>query len=297
MRCHIAKPAARPLLFRDGSARTRGIPITTHYIIGGGSAGSDRLHLLARATWPYSEPFLRSAGLREGLRVLDAGCGNGAITLRIAERLGPAGHVRGIDRDPGMIGIARETTAPPEFPVEFLHADVERDAPPGEGYDLVYARLLLSHLGDPAAALGRLVAAVRPGGVLAVEDVDFAGHFCHPASPAFRRYVTWYQAAATARGADPFLGRRLLDLLSTAGLRDIKLRVVLPTFHEGDGKQMGVLTLRGIRDAVLRAGLADEQEFDTTLDALEAYTREPDSIMSLPRFFQVHGVVAPSQKI
>lgn len=248
--------------------------------------------MLARATWPYSEPFLRSAGLREGMRVLDAGCGNGAIALRIAACLGPAGHVTGIDRDPGMIDIAREAAGSQGLPVEFLHADIERDKPPGEGYDLVYARLLLSHLGDPAAALGRLVAAVKPGGVLAVEDVDFAGHFCHPACPAFDCYVAWYQAAATARGADPFLGRRLLDLFSATGLRDINLRVVLPTFHEGDGKQMAVLTLRGIRDAVLGAGLTDEKTFDTTLDELEAYTREPHSVMSLPRFFQVHGIVA-----
>ena len=225
--------------------------------------------------------------------MLDAGCGNGAITLRIAECLGPAGHVTGIDRDPAMIAIARDAAGPQGLPVAFLHADVERDDPPGAGYDLVYARLLLSHLGDAAAALARLVAAVKPGGVLAVEDVDFAGHFCHPACPAFDRYVAWYEAAATARGADPFLGRRVLDLLSTAGLHDLRLQVVIPTFHEGDGKQMAVLTLRGIRDAVLGSGLADKKEFDATLEELEAYTRDPHSIMSLPRFLQVHGVVAP----
>lgn len=269
----------------------RDCPIDTHYIIGGGSTGSDRLHVLARATWPYSEPFLRTAGLREGLRVLDAGCGNGAIALRIAGRVGSGGHVTGIDRDPEMIGIAREAARPDRFPVEFRHVDIERDDPPGEGYDLIYARLLLSHLGDPAAALERLLPALKPGGVFAVEDVDFAGHFCHPACPAFGRYVDWYEAAATARGADPFLGRRLLDLLSAAGLQDIRLRVVLPTFHEGDGKQMAVLTLRGIRDAVLGAGLANEEEFNATLDELGAYTRQPHSIMSLPRFFQVCGVV------
>ncbi len=223
--------------------------------------------------------------------MLDAGCGNGAITLRIADRLGPAGRVTGIDRDPEMLCIARETARPRGLPVEFRHADIERENPPGEGYDLVYARLLLSHVGDPAAALERLLPALKPGGVLAVEDVDFAGHFCHPACPAFDRYVDWYEAAATARGADPFLGRRLLDLLSAAGIHDVRLRVALPTFHEGHGKQMALLTLRGIRDAVLGAGLANEEEFNATLDELEAYTRQPHSIMSLPRFFQIRGTV------
>ncbi|MGH7058210.1 MAG: methyltransferase domain-containing protein, partial [Acetobacteraceae bacterium] len=225
-----------------------------HYIIGGGAAGSERLRVLADATWPTSVIFLREAGLAEGAKVLDTGCGNGAITLRIAACAGAAGRVTGLDRDAEMIRIARAEAKARGLAVEFRHGDIERGAPVGDGYDLVYARLLLSHLGDPAAALARLATALRPGGVLALEDVDFQGHFCHPASPAFERYLAWYEAAAIMRGADPRIGRRLRDMLLDAGLQDVKLRVVLPTFYEGEGKRMAVLTLRGIRDAVLGAG-------------------------------------------
>ncbi len=260
-----------------------------HYIISGGSAGSERLRILAAATWPTSEIFLREAGLGAGARVLDAGCGNGAITLRMAACAGASGRVTGLDRDAEMISVARVAAKAGGLEIEFRHHDIECAAPVGTGYDLVYVRLLLSHLGDPAAALGRLAAALRPGGVLAVEDVDFDGHFCHPACPAFERYVAWYEAAAIMRGADPRIGRRLLDMLRDAGLWDVKLRVVLPTFHEGDGKQMALFTLHGIRDAVLGAGITDAAEFDRTASELEAFTRAPHSIMSLPRFFQVRG--------
>ncbi|MGH8427148.1 MAG: methyltransferase domain-containing protein [Gammaproteobacteria bacterium] len=263
-----------------------------HYIIGGGAAGSERLRVLADATWPTSEIFLREAGLAEGAKVLDAGCGNGAITLRIAARAGAVGRVTGLDRDAEMIRIARDEAKARGLAVEFRHGDIEHGAPAGDGYDLVYARLLLSHLGDPAAALARFAAALRPGGVLALEDVDFQGHFCHPASPAFERYLGWYEAAAIMRGADPRIGRRLRDMLLDAGLQDVKLRVVLPTFYEGEGKQMAFLTLRGIRDAVLDAGIASAEEFDRTASEIETFTRAPRSIMSLPRFFQAWGVRA-----
>ncbi|MGH8271877.1 MAG: methyltransferase domain-containing protein [Gammaproteobacteria bacterium] len=266
--------------------------ISEHYIIGGGAAGSERLRILADATWPASEVFLREAGLVAGARVLDAGCGNGAVTLRIAACAGATGRVTGLDRDAEMIRLACDEAKARSLAVEFRHGDIEHGAGIGEGYDLVYARLLLSHLGDPAAALARLAAALRPGGVLAVEDVDFQGHFCHPASPAFERYVAWYEAAAIMRGADPRIGRRLLDMLTGAGLRDVKLRVVLPTFHEGDGKRMALLTLSGIRDAVLGAGIVSAAEFDKTVSEIEAFTRAPHSIMSLPRFFQLRGVRA-----
>ena len=263
-----------------------------HYIIGGGEAGSERLRVLAEVTWPTSEAFLNEAGLDEGAKVLDIGCGNGAITLRIAARAGAAGRVTGLDRDAGMIQIARAGAAAAGLEAEFRCVDVEGGESLGEGYDMVYVRLLLSHLGDPAAALVQFAAALRPGGVLAVEDVDFRGHFCHPASAAFERYLAWYEQAAILRGADPGIGRRLPEMLLDSGLRGVKLRVVLPTFNEGAGKRMALLTLHGIRDAVLEAGIAGEEEFERTAGELEAFTHAPGSIMSLPHFFQVRGVRA-----
>jgi ubiquinone/menaquinone biosynthesis C-methylase UbiE len=49
-----------------------------------------------------------------------------------------------------------------------------------ESYDVVYARFLLTHLTDPAAALGNITRRLARGEVLIVEDIDFTGHFCHP---------------------------------------------------------------------------------------------------------------------
>ena len=61
-----------------------------------------------------------------------------------------------------------------------------------EMYDFIYVRFVLTHLTDPAGALANLSSKLVPGGALVVEDIDFTGHFCHPDSPAFRRYVEWY---------------------------------------------------------------------------------------------------------
>ncbi|HEX5313577.1 MAG TPA: methyltransferase domain-containing protein [Gammaproteobacteria bacterium] len=259
------------------------------YIIGGGASGAARLDVLAATTWPASESFLQAAGLGDAKTLLDAGCGNGAITLRIAAGIGRGAAITGLDRDAGMIRFAREAATSQNLPVKFLRCDLEHEPPPGGGYDLVYARLLLSHLRDPEAALGKLAAALAPGGILAAEDVDFEGHYCRPSCAAFSRYVVWYEAAARLRGADPRLGPRLFALFRAAGITRIRRRSLRPAFREGDGKWMALLTLRAIREAVLGAGIATAAEIAATEIELEAFTRSPDSILSLPRFHQVSG--------
>jgi hypothetical protein len=156
--------------------------------------------------------------------------------------------------------------------------------------DLAYARFLLSHLPDPAHAARQLRAATRPGGVIVVEDVDFSGHFCYPPNEAFRRYQELDQAVVRRRGADPDLGPRPPDLFEAAGIEDVQLEVILPAFRDGEGKQMARVTMDGIQQAVVAAGLATDGEVDAIVTELAAFERDERTIMSLPRVFQVWGI-------
>src|SRR5262245_44222685 len=121
------------------------------------------------------------AGLGPGSKCLDVGCGNGDITSRLFSLVGPAGEVFGVDFDQQIIEIARQSVARAGLRVSFRSLDVETEELDGGPYDFVYARFLLSHLKTPEAAIRRMHAVLRPGGTLAVEAVDFRGHFCHPA--------------------------------------------------------------------------------------------------------------------
>ena len=263
------------------------------YIIQGGRQGADRLQVLANATWPTTEPFLREAGLGPGSRCLDIGCGSGEISLRLLSVVGQSGEVVGVDFDERIIQIARESAARTAHRMSFHALDVEKKDLPGGPYDFVYARFLLSHLREPDAAIRRARAVLRPGGILAVEDVDFRGHFCHPECPAFDRYVELYRRTAIGRGVDPLIGPRLPELLESGGFANVRLKVVLPTFRIGYGKRIALLTMNAIRQAVITGGLAGPVEVDRILVALQQFTEDPRTIMSLPRIFQAWGVVAP----
>jgi SAM-dependent methyltransferase len=102
-------------------------------------------------------------------RALDFGCGAGRITLPLADRFE---QVVGVDIAPTMLDLAHERAA--ERPgVEFrLDADGDQSALAGESFDLVYTGLVLQHLPtseDALACLGRLAAAVAPGGALVAQ--------------------------------------------------------------------------------------------------------------------------------
>jgi ubiquinone/menaquinone biosynthesis C-methylase UbiE len=259
-----------------------------NYVLRGGEKGGERLRLLARAVWPTTKNFLRRLGLRPGMQCLDVGCGIGAVTLKLARRVGAAGKVVGIDLDERCLGLARQEASRHHLPATF-RAESVTDLADESSYDLVYSRFLLTHLPEPQRAVERLVQATRAGGLVAVEDIEFAGHFCHPACPAFDRYVSLYQQAVLRKGGDPNIGPRLVGLLMDAGLKQVTLSVVQPAFRKGPGKRMAQVTLEHIREAVVEAGLSSPGEVDAVVADLDQFAKNPRTIISLPRIFQVWG--------
>jgi SAM-dependent methyltransferase len=255
-------------------------------VLRGGDAGATRLRLLAAVMWPTTRTLLRRVGLRRGMRCLDVGCGTGLVTRKMARCVGPGGKVVGVDVDARCIELAQATNA--KHHLHFRAGSVF-ELPETGVYDLVYSRFLLGHLSNPAAACQRLLQVARPGGVIAVEDVDFTGHFCFPACPAFERYVALYGQVVAARGGDANIGPRLRSLLTDSGLQILGMTVAQPAYATGAGKRIAPVTMEHVREAVVAANLATNAEVDTIVSELNTFVANPRTIVSLPRIFQVWG--------
>jgi len=256
------------------------------YIIDGGEEGADRLTILANATWNFSENFLRLAGLTSGMSVIDLGCGNGAITNRIASAFGPSTRIIGLDANETVLKFARQDALIQNLNVIYEPCNLEGSLPQGE-FDFVYVRFMLSHLQDPQKLLLKIKPLLKPEGIVAIEDVDFNGHFSYPNSKAFDQYVDAYRRIGEMKGVDPMIGPRLPGLLRSAGFQDVQMSVTAPVYESGPGKLMAFLTLKSIKKSVLEAGLMTEESIENLIEDLELFTKSPESIMSLPRFFQV----------
>jgi SAM-dependent methyltransferase len=259
------------------------------YVIRGGEEGKARLSVVSVALAPSTVSLLAAAGAREGMRVLDVGCGGGDVTLAFARLVGARGAVIGIDVDGVKLELAREDAAHAGIGnVEYRIGDAT-DIDARDEYDLVYARFLLTHLSDPASTLARMVAATRPGGTVVVEDLDHSAVYSYPTFPTLATYVALYNEVARRRGGDPEIGPKLLRMFLAAGLLEVEVRTAQPVFVDGPPKRIHQLTLENVSDAIAAEGIATAAELDPITLELEAFCAEPDTIVAFPRVFQVFG--------
>lgn len=131
----------------------------------GGHLWTERQALQDAVLAPILEILLDRAKITAGERVVDIGRGCGATTIESANRVGPAGHVLGVDVSAPMLARAREL-APPNAPVEFVNADatVHRFEPANA--DLVLSRFGVMFFAQPAISFANIRAAMRPRGRL-----------------------------------------------------------------------------------------------------------------------------------
>jgi ubiquinone/menaquinone biosynthesis C-methylase UbiE len=160
--------------------------------------------------------------LRPGLDLLDVGCGPGTITLDLARIVAP-GRVTGVDTAVEVVAQASATasgSSPGVGNVTFAAGDVYALQLDDASFDVVHAHQVLQHLTDPVAGLREMQRVLRPGGILAVRDSDYAAFAWAPADALLDRWLDLYHAVTRRNGGEADAGRYLLGWVQRAGFRD-----------------------------------------------------------------------------
>ncbi len=224
---------------------------------------------------------LALVGLEPGMSVLDAGSGSGAVARAIGGVVGPAGRVVALDASPSRssAGAALARSGRHEN-VAFVAGDVH--APPlREGtFDLVWSRFLFGYLEDPDHALARLAALVRPGGKVAVGEVDGHGMFHWPLPARIAEWLPRFEARL-AEVFDPWAGRKLYHRLRRLGLADVRVHV-LPYHLYTDAIAEDQLfnwrlKMKTLRPVGVKA-LGGEAEWDAFVRDYLAMLQDPDTL-------------------
>jgi SAM-dependent methyltransferase len=190
------------------------------YVLGSDDPELRRLRTLSVLYGDITRRWLEQAGIGSGMSVADVGCGPGDVTLLAAKLVGAGGSVLGVDGAPEALELARIRAEEARLTnVRYEQADVTSWLPAGGGaVDALVGRLILMHLPDPAEALARLARAVRPGGVVAFQDVVLATRRTEPQLPLVGSFNGWLLETLRRAGRPADMGLRLAAVFREAGL-------------------------------------------------------------------------------
>jgi SAM-dependent methyltransferase len=132
----------------------------------GGQRWADRQQIQDVVLAPVADVLFDRARVKTGERIIDVGCGAGATTIALAEKVGPAGRVVGIDISAPMLARARQV-APKGMPVEFMLADATVYGFEPAAFDLLASRFGVMFFAEPALSFANLRKALKPPGRLA----------------------------------------------------------------------------------------------------------------------------------
>lgn len=242
---------------------------TQRYIFNTAEDGEhERLRVQAGLWDRLTRRRIQEIGIREGWSCLEVGGGIGTVTSWLTDQVGSTGRVVTTDLEPRWL---RELDADN---LEVLRHDVCAD-PLGEAeFDLITARLVLVHLPDPRAVLDKLVAALKPGGSLLVEDCDLS---TMPVSDPFD--ATWHKVSSALVSLlaslvpDPCLGSRLPRMMHDTDLQDVDSEAVAYPRPMPESPSLQVQVVK-MRDQMIESGLVGQGDIDEVLAGFDDPTCE-----------------------
>ncbi|MEO6260533.1 MAG: methyltransferase domain-containing protein [Thermoanaerobaculia bacterium] len=256
----------------------------SNYIHGTSAEEQRRLSLMNDVL--LNQACLRELMLRGDEHIIDFGSGLGQFSRTMARAV-PHGQVVGIERDPDQLAGARLLAEQhgEAGQVDFRSGDVLHSEPGhSDSFDLAHARFLLEHVSDPLAVVRTMVQSVRPGGRIVLADDDHGVMRLWPEPMGFNDLWAAYIRTYDRMGNDPFVGRRLVQLLEQAGARPVRNHWLffggcagMETFPVLAANMAGVV--RSARQTMIDMALVEESAFDAIMERYQEWSQRPDAAL------------------
>lgn len=213
-----------------------------------------RLKALEALHDPSTQKRLLATGLKAGWRCLEVGPGTGSIMRWLARRVGKKGHVIAMDLNPRFIIHTRLSN------VDVEQGDICLAHMPKKSFDLIHGRHVLIHTSNPKAAIRNMLASLKPGGWIVLEEPDFSAsraisgtlRDCQAVSRVNRSILTMFKKA----GRDPGFGSRLPSLMQEYGLTHVAVENEVPiSIGKSPMAKMMILSTQQLQDQYLATGM------------------------------------------
>ncbi|MCA1834383.1 MAG: methyltransferase domain-containing protein [Actinomycetota bacterium] len=216
-------------------------------------------------TWDrFTKRHIENLGVSKKWQCLEIGGGGGSIATWLCER---AGSVVATDLDTRFLDEIDAAN------LQIWRHDIVNDSLPEDAFDLVHSRLLLEHLAGRDEALKKMVAALKPGGVLLIEDYDWAtGTTSFPADDMYARVTEAVIGLMKSNGYVADYGRQLPELLEAHGLDVESEGHVLVLTRESPSRDFFRLSLEQLRAPLVASGVLSDEDVTDALARMDDQT-------------------------
>jgi ubiquinone/menaquinone biosynthesis C-methylase UbiE len=196
-------------------------------------ADVERLKAQVGLSWAKEVKALVQVGLRDGMSILEVGSGPGFITALLLAGL-PNCTVTAVELDPRMCDVARAHLAgQPGDRFEIVQGSILMTDLADDSFDFALARFVFQHLSAPDLAMLEILRLLKPGGSIAIVDVDDAvGGLVVPRTTAFDVVGQKVRRVQAGQAGDREIGRKLWRQLAAAGFAELGLDAVV--FHSDE---------------------------------------------------------------
>ncbi|GJE88048.1 UbiE family methyltransferase [Phanerochaete sordida] len=232
--------------------------------------------------------------LKPDMAILDVGCGPGTISADFAARV-PQGHVTALDSAADVLAHAREAAAARGVTnITFAAGDVHALPYADASFDVVHAHQVLQHITDPVRALREMRRVARPGGLVAVREVDFRALSWYPDTPAMDRWLDLYLRVTRGNGGTPDAGRFLHVWAREAGFDPAQVTCSASTwtYHTPEERAWlgGVWAERTLHSnfapTAIKGGFATQEELEQVSQTWRNWEADQDGWLTM-----MHGEI------
>jgi ubiquinone/menaquinone biosynthesis C-methylase UbiE len=259
------------------------------YMLYVGEKTVTRLDLLNKIYGPKTFQLLQDL-LDPSHHVLSLGCGTGNIECCIAKTLSQQGKILATDISEEQLMVAQKKALKENLKnISFLQKDIN-DLNYSNEFDMAYCRFLLIHLKEPEKALNNMIKAVRPGGLVVLEDINYSGVYVYPPNESVQKGIDLIARLAQWKGIDFDLGPKLHHMLFKLGVRDIKIQAYQPVGGREE-KVLLEMTIREAKEQFIKEKLVTPEELDQILKGIEEVVQDPSISIGVAPSFLVWGTI------
>ena len=192
------------------------------YLLGANEAELERLRFQHWIWKKITDNFFDRVGVKPGWKCLDVGSGPGFTSMDLRERVEPTGEVTALEPSEFYLNwFQQETSARGWTNVKFIQGTAEEADLPLRSYDFIFFRWVIAFVPNPEKFLKHLIAALRPGGIIALQDYWYEGLSLFPRGTSFDRLPDIIRAYYRIGGGDAFVSGRIPSIMRKLGVRVI----------------------------------------------------------------------------